>query len=152
MYSKILVPVDGSPTSNLGLAEACKLARLAGSRLRLLHVVDMMSVTMSVESSMAATPTVFEMLREGGQAILERARALAEVAGVPAETALLESMAGRVCDVVAEEARRWGAELVVIGTHGRRGAGRVLMGSDAELIARVSPVPVLLVRGPADRR
>lgn len=151
MYSKILVPVDGSPTSNLGLAEACKLARLAGSHLRLLHVVDMMSVTMSVESSMAATPTVFEMLREGGQAILERARALAEVAGVPAETALLESMAGRVCDVVAEEARRWGAELVV-STHGRRGAGRVLMGSDAELIARVSPVPVLLVRRPADRR
>jgi nucleotide-binding universal stress UspA family protein len=47
---------------------------------------------------------------------------------------------------VVDEAKRWGAELIVIGTHGRRGVGRMLMGSDAEQILRLSPVPVLLVR------
>lgn len=150
MYSKILVPVDGSPTSNLGLAEACKLAKLTGAQLRLLHVVDMMSVTMSVEASMAASPTVFEMLREGGRSILDRAKAKAEEAGANVETVLLETLSSRVCDIVIEEAGRWGAKLIVIGTHGRRGVGRMLLGSDAEQIARLSLVPVLLVRSPAD--
>lgn len=151
MYSKILVPVDGSPTSNLGLAEACKIAKLTGAQLRLLHVVDMMSVTMSIEASMAASPTVFEMLREGGRTLLDRAKAKAEEAGASAETTLLETLSGRVCDVVVEEAARCGAELIVLGTHGRRGVGRVLLGSDAEQIVRLSPVPVMLVRGPASK-
>lgn len=151
MYSKILVPVDGSPTSNLGLAEAIKLAKLAGAQLHLLHVVDMMSVTMSAEASMAASPSVFDMLREGGRLILDRAKAKAEAAGVPTQTTLLETLSGRVCDMVVDETGRSGAELIVLGTHGRRGVGRVLLGSDAEQIARLSPVPVLLVRGSADR-
>ena len=51
-----------------------------------------------------------------------------------------------MCDLVAKAAKEWPAELVVIGTHGRRGVGRLLLGSDAEQILRLSPVPVLLVR------
>jgi nucleotide-binding universal stress UspA family protein len=51
-----------------------------------------------------------------------------------------------VCDLVAAAAKSWSVELVVIGTHGRRGLGRLLLGSDAEQILRLSPVPVLLVR------
>jgi len=54
-----------------------------------------------------------------------------------------------VCDVVAEQASIWKADLIVIGTHGRRGAKRLLMGSDAEQIVRSAPAPVLLVRMPA---
>jgi nucleotide-binding universal stress UspA family protein len=146
MYSNILVPVDGSTTSNLGLAEAIKLAKLTGARLHLLHVVDLTSVTMTAEASMAASPGLYDMLREGGQTILDRAKETADAAGTPAQTALVETMSGRVCDLVVEEAGRRNAGLIVIGTHGRRGVGRVLLGSDAEQIARLSPVPVLLVR------
>jgi nucleotide-binding universal stress UspA family protein len=145
VYEKILVPVDGSATSNLGLTEAIGLARLTGGRLRLLHAVDILSASLSPEISMATSPTVFEMLREGGQAILGRAMQAAEQAGVPVECALQDTLTGRVCDSVVDDARRWGADLIVIGSHGRRGVGRVLMGSDAEQIARLSPVPVLLV-------
>ena len=53
---------------------------------------------------------------------------------------------GRVCDVVVEQAKEFGADLIVLGTHGRRGVSRLLVGSDAEQIVRVAPVPVLLVR------
>ena len=56
-------------------------------------------------------------------------------------------MAARVADLVVEQARQWGAELIVLGTHGRRGLGRALLGSDAEQVLRQAPVPVLLVRG-----
>ena len=58
---------------------------------------------------------------------------------------LCEGFAGRVCDFVIHEAQKWGAEVIVLGTHGWRGVGHVLMGSDAEQIVRSSPV--LLVRG-----
>jgi nucleotide-binding universal stress UspA family protein len=54
--------------------------------------------------------------------------------------------AGRVSDVIVKEAAQWPADLIVLGTHGRRGAGRLLLGSDAEQVLRVAPVPVLLVR------
>jgi nucleotide-binding universal stress UspA family protein len=149
MYAKILVPVDGSPTSDLGLAEAIKLARLTGARLCLLHAVDMLSLSMTAEASMLSSPTLFELLRESGQEIVARAKAQAAQAGIAAETVLLDRLGTRVADLVVDESRRWGAELIVIGTHGRRGVGRLVMGSDAEQIVRHAPVPVLLVRAPA---
>jgi len=59
---------------------------------------------------------------------------------------LLESGAGRLCDVVAEHAGQVHADMIVVGSHGRRGLDRALMGSDAEQIVRHAPVPVLVVK------
>ncbi len=146
MYSKILVPVDGSATSRQGLAEAIQLARLTGARLKLLHVIDLLSLTLVPEAGGAITTQMLEQLSEGGRQILAQAQAEAEAAGVSAETELVDSLAMRVCDQVIDRARAWGAELIVIGTHGRRGVGRLLLGSDAEMVVRQAPVPVLLVR------
>ena len=56
----------------------------------------------------------------------------------------------RVCDVIVQEAKDWGAELIVMGTHGRRGLRRIALGSDAEMVLRDSTVPVLLVRDPSE--
>ena len=148
-YQRILVPVDGSATSNEGLSEALKLARLSGGRVRLLHAVDMLSLSLSPEISMAASPTLFEMLREGGHAILGKALTAAHDAGVAAETVLRDTLSERVSDMIVDEAKSWRADLIVIGTHGRRGVGRLLLGSDAEQVARSASVPVLLVRGKA---
>jgi nucleotide-binding universal stress UspA family protein len=84
--------------------------------------------------------------RTHGERILATAKSQADAVGVQAETVLHDSFAGRVCDLVSDDAKAWPAELIVLGTHGRRGAERLVMGSDAEQIVRLAPVPVLLVR------
>ena len=147
MYQRILVPVDGSPTSLRGLDEAVKLAKLTGAHLRLVHVVDEFSFATGFEVYLADTIT---LLKQGGQQILKEARARVAAAGLEAETVLFESVGRRVSDFVCEAANAWKADLIVIGTHGRRGVGRWLLGSDAERIMREAPVPVLLVRGVPD--
>lgn len=148
MYKKILVPVDGSPTSNLGLDEAIKLAQLTGATIKLLHVIDLMSIAMAPDTGAVLTTQMVQLLTDGGQQVLAGAEARVKSAGLSVETELIESPAVRVCDQVVDEARRWRAELIVIGTHGRRGVGRLMIGSDAEQIARRAPAPVLLVRAP----
>jgi len=146
MYQKILVPVDGSPTSSRGLQEAIKLAKLTGARLRLMHVVDQISFAVGMEAATMVTSEMMQMVRESGEAVLKKARARVEKAGLRVDTVLCDGIAGRVCDHVVEQAEAWHADLIVLGTHGRRGFGRLLMGSDAEMIVRMAIVPVLLVR------
>lgn len=148
MYSKILVPVDGSITSDHGLDEAIGLAKLSGGQIKLMHVCDMQSLVTFPDAGLALTPEFLALMREGSAALLARCRAKVEAAGVAVDLALSEVYGARVSDQVIDEARRWGAEIIVIGTHGRRGLGRALLGSDAEQIVRHSPVPVLLVRAP----
>jgi len=92
------------------------------------------------------TGEMMQMLREGGEQLLKKAQARVEKAGVRVDTVLCDGIAGRVCDLVVEQAESWRAGLIVLGTHGRRGFGRLLMGSDAEMIVRMATVPVLLVR------
>ena len=147
MYEKILVPVDGSPTSLAGLNEAIALARVMGSTIKLLQVVDEISLMTSLEAAMALPPNVFDLLKEAGQQVLSDAEARTKAAGIAVEAELFESYSGRVSDLILTKAQEWGAQIIVLGTHGRRGVGRMLLGSDAEQVLRQSPVPVLLVRG-----
>ncbi len=149
MYQRILVPVDGSETSRAGLAEAVKLARLTGAQVRLVHVVDESPFLLSAEGMAAVSTDVLGLLREGGQRILDDARSYVAGQGVAVDTALYDGLASRLSDCVGQEAQNWHADLVVLGTHGRRGVGRVLLGSGAEQVVRTSRVPVLLVRAPA---
>jgi len=146
MYKRILVPVDGSKTSTLGLGEAIKLARDQGAVLRLIHVVDELIMSGGMGGATAYSGNVIEILREGGATILKDAETLVGERGGSAESVLLERFGGQAASLIVEEARNWKADLIVLGTHGRRGIRRMLMGSDAEEILRTSPVPVLLVR------
>ena len=146
MYDRILVPVDGSSTSTQGLDEAIKLAKLTGASLRLVHVVDQLGFAAGFETY---TGDLIGMLREAGAKILEDARARVAARGIAVTTFLCETFGTRVCDLVVEQAAEWKADLIVIGSHGRRGMSRLFLGSDAELVVRKAPVPVLLVRAPA---
>jgi nucleotide-binding universal stress UspA family protein len=89
---------------------------------------------------------VVPLLREGGRRIVARARAAAEKQGVKPKTVMREIFGGAAADVIVREARRARADLIVLGTHGRRGVRRLVLGSDAEQVVRSSRVPVLLVR------
>jgi len=88
-------------------------------------------------------------LLAAGEALLRKARDPIEAQGLAVESEVIQSSGERVARIVVEQAALWKADLIVLGTHGRRGVDRVLMGSDAELVARTSPVPVLLVRAKA---
>lgn len=146
MYQHILVPVDGSDTSLKGLNEAIRLAKMTGGQIRLLHMVDTLSVATSLGAYVVSTD-VMEQLRTEGEQLLQRARLQALAEGVVTDAVLEDNVQGRLSDWVVEQALAWPADLVVLGTHGRRGVGRLLLGSDAEQVLRISPVPVLLVRG-----
>jgi nucleotide-binding universal stress UspA family protein len=145
MYQNILVPVDGSPASSRGLDEAIRLAAALGSRIRLLHVVNEL-VVLTPEIAATAFTDVLDMLRNVGNEILCTAEEQVQKSSVPVESQLVEAVGGRAGDHVVQKAREWPAQLIVCGTHGRRGLRRALLGSDAEHIVRNSPVPVLLVR------
>jgi len=145
MYDKILVPVDGSEPAALGLQEAIRLAKSQGSTLRLMHVVEDLAAYANPQASLLSEQ-LLATLRAHGEAILAAARELAQKHGVVADTRSVEIAGTSAGEAIVEEARRWPAQLIVIGTHGRRGVRRLVLGSDAEYVVRASPVPVILVR------
>ncbi|WP_018507760.1 universal stress protein [Thiobacillus thioparus] len=146
MYKSILVAIDGSQTSELALNEAIQFARAAGSRLRIVNVVDEVNLNWS---EFPNTAELWDVLVASGRALLGKAASTAAEAGVEADTRLIEldRLGDRIPDALAREADAWPADLIVVGTHGRRGLSHLLLGSVAEGIVRVASKPVLLVRG-----
>jgi nucleotide-binding universal stress UspA family protein len=147
-YRKILVAVDGSAASAKGLREAIRLAKAEGARLFILHVVDQYPAFAALGGMMAAAPgaDLVPALREGGKRVLAKAERLAKKRKIKAKAILREMLSGPAAYPIVREARRVGADLIVLGTHGRRGVRRLVLGSDAEQVVRSAPVPVLLIR------
>lgn len=145
MYQRILVPLDGSATAEAGLRHAIDLAAALNAKLVLLHVMDDFALTVEM-ASVASSDAVRDALRQYGQEALTRARQAASAAGVMSETVLREVPQARIAEVINAEAARDRCDLVVMGTHGRRGFSRLTLGSSAEAVLRSSAVPVLLVR------
>ncbi|HJV61365.1 MAG TPA: universal stress protein [Albitalea sp.] len=145
MYQRILAPIDGSPTSQRGLDEALGLAQRLGASLRVLNVVDA-RLLLSEVSAFAAPEQLLEDWRAAGDKIVADAVARAKAKGIAADGAVLCDPGYRVCDLIVKDAGEQHADVIVMGTHGRRGLRRLALGSDAEMVLRESPVPVLLVR------
>lgn len=145
MYSRILLPVDGSATAERGLREAVGLAREQRATLVLVHVVDAYPMLAGIASAETFEQSRQQM-RRYGEDLLAKALQAVQDAGVQGETVLHEVSTERVSDAIVDEARNRQCELIVMGTHGRRGLSRLALGSDAEHVVRESPVPVLLVR------
>jgi nucleotide-binding universal stress UspA family protein len=142
-FRKILLPVDGSTTSNRALEMAIQMAQGGSARLHLIHAVDELAYVSGYEYA----ADLFAMARDYGQKILDQALQQAKAAGVDADIKLIDLPAQRLGETVATEAREWQADLIVVGTHGRKGIGRVFLGSGAEQIIRLAPVPILVIRG-----
>lgn len=145
MYKRILVPVDGSAASLSGLKEAVGLAKATGARLRILHVVDGLAFVAEHGGFVSDT----EVFRKSGEKMLAKIMPRVQQQ-VRADSLIVENVSGRASDTIIDVAQEWRADLIVMGTHGRRGVNRLVFGSDAELVIRTAPVPVMLVRSPEE--
>ncbi len=145
MYKRILVPLDGSDTSQRGLVEAIGLARSLSASLQLLHVVTDFQwlIEMSVTAGQEAVRR--DLHRFGNEVLAKAAKAAAD-ANVVAQTRLREVVGTKTGQVIVDEVAAADCNAIVMGTHGRKGIGRLLLGSDASWVISASPVPVLLVR------
>jgi len=146
MYKRILVAIDGSETGARALAEAIRLTAESKGQLRIAFAVELVNASWDIEMPQAAN--IQDWMIHGGQEILHRAGATARAAGIQFDTRLIEiaTLGQRIPEAIAAEAEVWPADLIVIGTHGRRGLSRLLLGSVAEGVVRVASKPVLLIR------
>ena len=146
MYERLLVPVDGSKTSIQGLEEAIKLARQLNASIRLIHVLD--DVTLEPEGAPSLTVARDSGARRAAaNAILSDGTARVARSGVEVDSVLVEATGSPTGKYIVDYAKECRADLIACGTHGRRGLRRLVMGSDAEYVVRHAPAPVLLVRG-----
>jgi nucleotide-binding universal stress UspA family protein len=144
MYQRIMVAVDGSETAERGLKEAIAFGNDQKARLAIVYVIDLVVIYEFGEPSINYIDSSREFARE----TIARAQQAAQAAGIAAEIQSPEiyTTGYHVADKIAELAQAWKADLLVVGTHGRRGVSRLLLGSVAERIVRVAPCPLLLVR------
>jgi len=147
MYTKIMVAMDGSPTSKQALDEGLKMAGLCGARLFAVYVVDKSSLF--IYAGQIDPNALIEEIRRDGTAVLRDAERSIAHAAVNGETELVETEG--LGEDVAQRLQRYvdehAIDLAVVGTHGRRGIRRMVLGSVAERFMRASSGPVLLVRG-----
>jgi nucleotide-binding universal stress UspA family protein len=145
MYQRILVPIDGSAIADHALQEALKLAT-GKAGLRLVYVIEEVYPLDAEGYAYIDYDALQQAVRSTGERALAQAAAQAKRSGISAETALLDVPGERIAAVIDKDAKDWKADLIVIGTHGRSGLSRMLLGSVAEGVVRGASVPVLLVR------
>lgn len=142
MYDDILIPTDGTDAVQPAVDRALDLAETYGATLHALYVVDQGAyVGIDVRSDV-----IVETLETEGQAAVEAVKERAEAAGVPVTTAIVR---GNPYREILDYADERGVDLIVMGTHGRRGLDRYLLGSVTEKVVRSADLPVLTVRAPA---
>ena len=149
MYTHILVAVDGSDPSKQALAEAIRLARQQSAQLKLIHVVDQTLRVFEERGWLgneAMQKTLLKATSDAGVKILEDAVQVCQAAGITAQTEMPKIISESIGDKILTEAEQWPADLIVIGTHGRRGIQKVMLGSVAEAVAKRATVPVMLIR------
>lgn len=145
MFKKILVAVDGSPASDRALSTALGVAKEGRSAVRLVSVADVMPPA-AIDPTFVDFGEYDKGARAVARAAIHHAESKAKVARVAAEGTVRKTLAHDISGEIVQEARRWGADLIVLGTHGRTGLARLFLGSVAEGVARHAPTAVLLVR------
>lgn len=147
MYKHVLIAIDDSDTSRKALDEAIAVARAHDATLEIVHAIDEHLVHFFKANN---THELKHVLVAGSEDLLERAGSQARAAGIEATTRLLRGHGQHADDLIAEVVKTARADLLVVGSHGRRGVRRLLLGSVAENLVRKVSVSVLIVRGKAD--
>ncbi|MBT0963989.1 universal stress protein [Denitromonas iodatirespirans] len=149
MYKHIIVAVDDSPTSLRAIEEAAALSLNSGARLTVVHAVDEALFAHFNRATLASRDAVQQALLKEGQSVLDSALAAATAAGAKVDGRLLASEHQSTSDQIVQAVSGMGADLLVVGSHGRRGVQRMLLGSVAEKLLKKVNISVMVVRGSA---
>ena len=151
MFKRILVAIDGSLAAAQGLECAIELAADQHATLYVVHVINDALVAPNLGGGLVPAEYfegMIESLRATGRELIGTAKALARKRGLEANALVVEMYGRSVAETILAQANKRKADVIVLGTHGRRGLRRLVLGSDAEAVLHESAVPVLLVRGP----
>ncbi|OIP19794.1 MAG: hypothetical protein AUK50_04150 [Comamonadaceae bacterium CG2_30_57_122] len=146
MCKRIFVAIDSSATAQLALHEAIQFARLPGMSLCIGTVIDSGQLDQDNIGLMLESDQIKAALRQGAEKLLDAAVAKAKEAGLDPYRILVESDNKRIAELIVDASKQWDADLIVIGTHGRRGFERMFMGSVAENLVRIATTSLFLVR------
>ncbi|MCL6525317.1 universal stress protein [Meiothermus granaticius] len=142
MYQRILMPTDGSECSQKAIDEGLQVAKAMGAQVTFLYAVEDISSALWISpESVPYGLQLVEDLKRVGQEALEKARQAAQGVGIAAETKLVE---GKPVEAILEEAKNH--DLIVMGTHGRSGLDRFMLGSVTEGVLHHCEKPVLVLR------
>ena len=148
IFHHILVPVDGSEPSNAGIALALRLAKEQRASVTFVHAIETAKITAMTSTSPMDPRYAIEAVESSAKAFLDEARAHASGSGVPIETVMVD---GDCISCILDLARKLKADLLVVGSHGRGGVPRAILGSVAEGLLRRSEIPVLVTHLPPNR-
>jgi len=147
VYQRILIPVDGSSTSEQALDEVITFVQRQRAQVELIHVLE--EVGYVDDENYINYVELLDSMKLNGEKILTQAQHKLKEAGLNVHCTLLEARGERIADVISTAAKNMSADLIIIGTHGRTGFNRMLMGSVAEGVVRTAHIPILLIRGSA---
>ena len=148
MYKRILVAIDNSTTAQKALGEAIALARALGANLCIANAADEAPLSQHGMGlgSYIDVDKVKEEMRAASNSLLAQALAQATAAGCQAEVMAIESAERRLASMIVDAATTWNADLIVMGSHGRSGLDKLVMGSVTQRVLQHTHLPVLVVR------
>jgi nucleotide-binding universal stress UspA family protein len=144
MFKKILVPTDGSELATQAALRAVPLAKMAGASVMGLYVQGVYPYSGIGEASIAAMQSYVSAGRAEGQRAVERIADAANAEGVPFESLVVEN--AQVADGIVQAAQQSNADLIAMGSHGRSGLAKLMIGSVAAKVLALSPIPVLIFK------
>ena len=143
MFKKIYTPIDNSDISDKVLDEALDLAKATGAKLRISHVVNLEQITFGIE--MVGVAELKDTLLSIANKFLAHIKASVAEKGVDAEITLLENYGSDLATLIIDDAKSWGADLFVLGSHHLGSFSHFITGGVAEDIAHDSDIPILLI-------
>lgn len=145
MYQRILIPVDGSPTSERAIDEAVQFAHQQGAQVEVIMIVE--DLLYFEDDNGVNYAALLDIVKSNNEKILATAEQKFQQAGIAVVSKLLEAKGERIANKIVAEAKSFQADLIIIGTHGRSGFSRMVLGSVAEAVLRMAHIPILLIRG-----
>lgn len=150
IYKNIMIAIDGSPITEAVVNETIKL--IEGNdkeiNLHILYVID--ETALNYSGGVFDYPSYFEACKEAGRSLLDQAQeTISQHSTAKIKTYMVElkPLEGRIAELIIKEAQKWPADLLILGTHGRRGFSRLIIGSVAENVLRLATMPILLAQG-----